>query len=68
MLFMKFVNNWGIPLDIISISIIFFIIVVCALIILCKTNISLEKKFSLTALPLSIVYAGTVLADSLHIK
>jgi len=58
----------GITLDIISISIIFFVIVICAFIILFKKNLSLQKKFSLIALPLSIIYAGTAIADSLQLK
>ena len=72
MSFMNLINSkiksFGIPLDIISISIIFFIVVISALIILFKKNLSLQKKFSLIALPLSIIYAGTAVADSLQLQ
>ena len=61
-------SSLGIKLDLISAGILYTLIIVMAVVILLKNNLSLKEKFNTIALPISLIVVGLMISITLRLN
>lgn len=61
-------DSIGFKLDLITVGLIFFVVIVMAGMILCNGKLSVKEKFSLVAKPLSLIFIGLALSVTLRLN
>jgi hypothetical protein len=61
-------SSLGIKLDLISAGILYTLIIVMAVVILLKKNLSLKEKFNTIAFPISLIVVGLMISITLRLN